>query len=292
LHSTIINVAIPGAKFQINMLIHQQVSNLLQHIQKHWERANGEDDRISRIDRDILSDDLRKLYDLIFELHVGVPVTHVLPSREDALPDGTKKQNPEAGKISAENFTDNQEQEFEFFRKIEEKEPEAPPRQNPGEIILEVVNEPENFPSFVDKPVGQQHEENGGEISKSPADYIEPATPEPAKEPKLYNSDKFSAPKTFADIYSKNGDNSLAAKIQKNNIADIKTAIGINDRFLFINSIFDGDANAYKNAIDQFNKFENYTEALHLSEVIKSRYSIKDELALGRLMEIVRRKFI
>jgi len=168
-------------------------------------------------------------------------------------------------------------------------------RRNPEEVILEIVNGTENDePEAVDKneaepeQPGQDEEIHQVESTVVSEEKIFATR---RTETRISTSDKFEAPKTLADIYSKNGDNSLAAKIQKNTIADIKSAIGINDRFLFINTIFNGDAEAYRAAIDFFNSAGTYHEALQLFEEIKHKYNLKDEPAFGRLKEIVSRKF-
>jgi hypothetical protein len=282
--------AVEIKKFTI-MQIHNQISNLLLNIQKHWERSNSNNNRITRIDRDILAYDLRKLYDLIFELKVA-ETTHEKMDETTAI-----NVNLSSMKASQEKNEDAEPKPDKPEELIHKKEISCQkPQQNPGEIELEVVNIPEENSRINDKnnaKVGASAEVSETiTIEKEFAISTETKKVEvQSREVKLSTSDKFAAPKTFADVYAKNGDNSLAAKIQKNNLSDIKTAIGINDRFLFINTIFNGDANAYTEAIRQFNGAKTYPEALHLFDEIKQKYKLKDEPALSRLMEIVVRKF-
>ncbi len=280
------------------MQIHQQISNLIDNIQKHWERSNSDDDHISRIDRDILISDVRKLYDLIFEMKVGEPAAGIaIPSQSHA----TAAQSQEKTETGVPEINDEPKPGVSAKQKaeVETKEisDELPPstQQNPDEVVLEVLNDVlEDQPAEAEQEVAKLEEAEKtemGDEEKTTFMQVEKTISVRKKEAKISTSEKFAATKTLADIYSKNGDNSLAAKIQKNNISDIKTAIGINDRFLFTNAIFNGDAEAYRNAIEHFNRLETYREALQLFEEIKQKYNLKDEPALGRLIEIVARKF-
>lgn len=47
---------------------------------------------------------------------------------------------------------------------------------------------------------------------------------------------------------------------------DIRTAIGINDKYLFISELFKDDRNAYDAAIRQLNTFTNLQEAMRFTE--------------------------
>ena len=53
----------------------------------------------------------------------------------------------------------------------------------------------------------------------------------------------------------------VAAKLQGAPIRDLKKAIGINDRFLFINELFRGDEDMYERSIKTINAFSIYPEA-------------------------------
>ena len=53
----------------------------------------------------------------------------------------------------------------------------------------------------------------------------------------------------------------LSEKLSSTPIKDLNTAMGINDRFLTVNELFNGDANAYKECVDHINQMEGYEEA-------------------------------
>lgn len=59
---------------------------------------------------------------------------------------------------------------------------------------------------------------------------------------------------------------SLANKLQNQPIKNLKTAIGLNERFLFANELFNGDGVEYQRAIEEFNHLSNMDDALRLIE--------------------------
>ncbi len=220
---------------------HQQISLLISKLKKGWERTNETSTGISRIDKDILLSDLRILYEMVSDLEVkptypkkNIPKENV-PAEIDfeivvgdqKLPDGEKKEKPEA-----------------------------------PDFVAEKIKPKKDVKSKTQKTKPQQ-----------------------------FTSDLFSASKTFADVYKTNGDNSLSAKMQKNHISDIKAAIGINEKFLFINDIFKGEMAAYSKAIDKINSFEQYHEAIQFVDEIKLLNKVDNPDAWNKLVDIIKRKF-
>jgi hypothetical protein len=75
-------------------------------------------------------------------------------------------------------------------------------------------------------------------------------------------ADKFSGQASLYDkIAAAKEDKSIATKLQKNPVSDLKKSIGINEKFAFINELFDGNLNAYNEAIDKLNASNNLSEA-------------------------------
>ena len=57
---------------------------------------------------------------------------------------------------------------------------------------------------------------------------------------------------------------SLASRLQQQPIKNLKTAIGLNERFLFANELFRGDGIEYQRAIEEFNHLESMDSAMKL----------------------------
>jgi outer membrane biosynthesis protein TonB len=65
----------------------------------------------------------------------------------------------------------------------------------------------------------------------------------------------------------------LGNKIQKPPISDLRTAIGINDKFQFANELFGGNMTEYDVAIQQFNSAGSATSAMAYFESLSKLYS-------------------
>jgi hypothetical protein len=87
-------------------------------------------------------------------------------------------------------------------------------------------------------------------------------------------------------------DKSIAAKMQKEQITDIKLAIGLNEKFLFINELFDGDMQVYNDSIEKINSQPSLKDAVIFLNQLKSRFEWEetDETYI-KLQNLVERKF-
>ncbi len=88
-------------------------------------------------------------------------------------------------------------------------------------------------------------------------------------------------------------DNTLASRVGKATITNLKNAIGINDKFLFINELFKGDLQEYNKTIDMLNSFLGIEEANVFFEDLKEKYNWNEKPdALHKLEELIIRKFL
>jgi phage gpG-like protein len=89
-----------------------------------------------------------------------------------------------------------------------------------------------------------------------------------------------------------NSDNSLVAKMKRKPIKDLRTAIGINEKFAFI-KLFGGDATAWTNALQKLNSFSSYWEAEAMLSEFNQKYKWKEEdETLQNLMDLVERRYM
>lgn len=83
-----------------------------------------------------------------------------------------------------------------------------------------------------------------------------------------------------------------SVNIQKPSISDIKTAIGINDRFQFSNDLFQGNMQEYDIAIQQLNSSENMDSAMIYFGSLQKLYNWDTENeTVKRLLELVERRY-
>ncbi|MEI6122338.1 MAG: hypothetical protein WCQ95_01795 [Bacteroidota bacterium] len=112
---------------------------------------------------------------------------------------------------------------------------------------------------------------------------------------KEFVADKFKeSPKLIHDKITKdNSENTLANKVGKTSITNLKNAIGINDKFLFINELFKGDLQEYNKTIDILNTKTTIEESNKFIEELKEKYIWNDKLeTIQKLEELIIRKFL
>ena len=87
-------------------------------------------------------------------------------------------------------------------------------------------------------------------------------------------------------------DHSLAAKLQQNPVPDLKSVIGINDKFLFVNELFGGSMEKYNKSIENLNDLKTLNGAMiYLNELkIELQWNSSNEAYL-KLKDLVSRKF-
>lgn len=82
-------------------------------------------------------------------------------------------------------------------------------------------------------------------------------------------------------------------KIQKPPINDIKSAIGINDKFQFISELFGGNAEEFNSSIQLLNTSETIDNAILNLSHLEQKFNWKQESdAAKRLTELVERRYL
>jgi hypothetical protein len=85
----------------------------------------------------------------------------------------------------------------------------------------------------------------------------------------------------------------VATALQEAPVRDLKKAIGINDRFLFVNELFRGDEMMYERSIKTINSFNIYAEAEYwIQRELKVKLSWSEQSeAAGLFLQLIRRRF-
>jgi hypothetical protein len=229
------------------------------------------------------------------EFHAPEPVAVQVPPPQPSIPEPIipeiKAEEPKPEPVEESPVLLN----FRFkepirFEPIAEPEPEPEPEPViPEPIIIpqEVIPEP---PVMIrETPPEPPREEIPAPkpVSKPPVDLFN-ATPPPSL------SDRFKdEKKTLNDrLQQDKPEMTLSSRLQQNTISDVKAAIGINEKFQFINELFAGSMQDYTQAINQLNQFKNLEEAIGFIDILKFKYNW-DMNADGfrKIMEIVRRRY-
>ncbi len=104
---------------------------------------------------------------------------------------------------------------------------------------------------------------------------------------------KSEAPSLNDRITQGRSDQSLAHKMQLKPITDLKTAIGINEKFQFVNDLFEGRIEMYNDAISKLNNCSSGIIAENILHDLKSSHNWKDETeAYDKLKTFITRRYI
>ena len=88
-------------------------------------------------------------------------------------------------------------------------------------------------------------------------------------------------------------DNSLAARLQRAHVSDIRMAIGINDKVMIVNDLFGGSVERYNKSVDALNDFPTLSGAkVYMSELqIELQWDTECQ-AYKMLNDLVERRFV
>jgi len=120
-----------------------------------------------------------------------------------------------------------------------------------------------------------------------------------------YTFDLFSSqPVTLADKYHKDertvheqissqaSSENIASKIQQTPITELKSVIGLNDKFIFINELFHGNMKAYQETIRSLDQLTTLNDAIRYFTEVKDTFDMNEELeSFRKLAEMIQRKF-
>jgi hypothetical protein len=219
-------------------------------------RASKTTGKIPEIERDIMLSKLRNIYEFLLLYQPDIIENKAIPPQKDEIkPDPIiLTENAEPLHIKAEQI--------------------PPPEKK-------LIPTPEQ--GSVSKTKPEQHQE----ITPTSEKYEKPII---ATAPSTILAEKFITKKSFLNEvltqYANTYD--IAKKFQNSPINDIFTAIGINDKFLFIRTLFNEDAELYQSTIEKLNHAGDFNEAI---EYIDQNFTWDFESAtVHKLLELIRRR--
>ena len=226
---------------------------------------------------------------------VEEPEPEPVPVVEEVQPQPVPEPEPESKPLG---------DEFGFFFRFEDipekKEPEVVTEQSEGRVVhvMEAIPE-EEIPErdrvhgddlVMDNPLVMPRLDEERKAEKAE---IEQQSSEGM--PNFFEQDdagfELSTGETLGEKMM-GEDNSLAAKLQQNPVRDLKSVIGINDKFLFVNELFGGSMEKYNKSIENLNDLKTLNGAMiYLNELkIELQWNSSNEAYL-KLKELISRKF-
>lgn len=166
------------------------------------------------------------------------------------------------------------------FDEVKEEETFVEDKKVP-EIILEEVS----------KPIVEETVTNIEEIAQNLEIEITQTIQTFTAQTSVTSSSNKSIFEKIAD--EKSVDNSLASKLSKTKIKDLVSSIGLNEKFLFINELFDGNSALYNQEIQVLNTQNNSTDALQYFQQLQQKFNWeKESKVYEKLKDLVERRYI
>jgi len=260
------------------------VKNLIKDIQDIYSIANRFEnpEQIHPIDIDLALSKVRNLYELLLKLNPQAAYTTEYQKEEiSTIP----KQSTEKIEVtSAQKASEKNEP-----KQIKQKETKTETIQE-QEIVIETPSKKGKISARLsaDKagPAGGI-EENSVQNKEVEKEVIE--TKQNGSSPEIV-ANKFQSKKFVHDnIAKKNIKKDVSSKMQSKSINDINSAIGLNDKFIFIRELFGNDKKHYHETIQVLNNFDIYENAVNF---LNENFDWdSDDPNYERLKELVRRKY-
>ena len=249
-------------------------------IDYHLKRLKKKPDQLHEIDIDLLSEKFKEAYSLIFELKPGEQ------EQKTAFPEEKEvKVVPEV------------KEEVVVQEKKTESQPESEPETDPKhKHKVPIAEEKEMVEVEMPEQAAETEPESVAETPETIVSTEEPEVTlneETEEEPTpITTADLFSGTTTIADSFQAEKDNTIAATVTPQAVQDLKMAIGINDKFLFINDLFNGNPTDYNDAIEKLNMAEGADESVQALNSFREQFGWTDQSeAFGRLRKIVHSKY-
>jgi hypothetical protein len=263
-------------------IIKDEIKWLLEAINEQYEAIHRHGGKIPQIEFDILMDNVRKFYEKM----------HILQRLNEPVLFPEHRTNPHEAMQGSTNATQDS--------RIPAKP--QPPESGlsgikPASGVTVRFSEPVPVTSKVEVP----DEDNIAPIYAAPVQF-KPAGPPVVKHEPSHASKKTTKPQEI-DLFASEEpafniklkaarDKSLGPKIPSERIENLKTAISINEKFMFINELFDGNLREYNETIETLNGFKILDQAAdYLDLMRKKNFWNTGSTAFKKLSELVERRF-
>lgn len=277
----------------MDIKIQTKISVLLEKINYLQHSINQNGDVVNKIDKDLLVNYVRELYELCLSIPIQNSTQYQPPYLPQQTPDfinpyqqqNYPPPNYQPGSFPPNSGINNNQPSQQNYSP---QQPYYPPQQPANKSDYSQAN----IESKGIKTSGGNENANGNGNGSS-----------------LNSSFNFSNGKrTLSEsiqiktAHEKQSVNEQFARNEKSEIAkksmtpikDLKTFIGLNKRFSYINFLFNNDANLYDDAIDKINSCSNINEALsYINNLLQSKLKWDDKNEMVSEFNIlVQRRFL
>ncbi len=242
-----------------------------------------EKENISSIERDLILEKLRKVYDsLLFENDVEKKIisTSIIPQpiKIEKVPEVPSKPSTPEIKPQSKPETSLPEKKVQASEK-----PKVFERTSIFDPVKKVIPEKVMEEEIVEET---KVEEKTNEIKHSKESSILDTQQAESLAEKFQGKSKFMTDSLSNQIKTK----PVASKLQDKPIFDLTKEIGVHDKFSFIKELFDGDSKLYEDTINKVNQFNDIAEALIY---IQENFSWNENnKAANKFIDLIRRKLL
>ncbi|MCB2221367.1 MAG: hypothetical protein KQI35_13290 [Bacteroidetes bacterium] len=235
---------------------HKKMIEILEDLDRLFREQLSKENSISYIDIDLALQKTRDLYNLLLQLKTSHP-----------LKDSKHKPDEQKTTELTSTFVEEDIQESET---------------DPSEIETSEIVPMET--------ISDKNEASKPHKTKKEEPDLFTTSPSDSQSQKVIRDKKQD---TIGDVISETRpQETISDKIQKDKIKSLKVAIGINDKFYFINELFDGSLNDYSKVIDDLDALSSYDEAKkYLEDQLTNRNWDPKSEAVMQIMGFVERKY-
>ncbi len=238
-------------------LIIDEIQALVETIAEQSLTISKYDGNIPQIELDIIKVNIRDLYEAFFQLDKQNRKNDNKPIESTKIKTEISSDtiiNPEI-RVTEEELSENEN--TDETKLIEFIEPED---NNTKGISNEIpIDKP------VEKPIEKPVEKPIEKPTKKSVDLFSDA-------PNITDKFKNDAQSINEKMAQSKNDATIAGKIKQAPINDLKIAIGINEKFRFVNELFEGNLSDYNESINKLNTFNDLESAEQYLNTLAIRY--------------------
>jgi hypothetical protein len=268
--------------------IKDNIVNLLENIIKRSEIIERQSGTRNLMEIDLAMDDVRLLY---LELDLLRKVTEAECMKGNEAPTGIHdvKDVPEKREIPKQEPTPQQSEPVTKVEPMVEQERDkaihpVAEKKEPDQSLPKETDLKKEIESSVEKkpavekpstPVELPKEEKPSHTPKPTVQTSPKPVVEKVSHEKQILGDKFSGNgnSVHERLAKMKEDKSIGARMQFKPIENLKAAIGVNEKFLFVNELFNGDLQAYNDAVQKLNAYISIHEAFEFLNHLTTQYN-------------------
>jgi len=265
-------------------IITRELQILLEAINEQFDIIREYEDFIPQIEFDMIMENVRKLYETFHRLQrLNDPLLFVEKKISGFHDLKNSHTSNEAFKPEPPGKTQDVKQEIKA-------EPEAMPE--PAAIPEDSIHLVPGLPLPKPEPVTQPLAVTAGESSvELPARPLVKKETQQKRQPKTAELELFATEEPVFNIRLKEArEKSLGPKMSRHD--SFKASISINDKFMFINELFDGNLREYNECIETLGGFKTLPQAQEYFDLLRRRNNWNSATpAFRRIKELVEKRF-